>query len=144
MSRVINRNNYSTQRNSYLRFIATAINYMDKNKNVTPDEKRDVYAFITMTLEEISNLLDKTTQPWEKRGYWVKVEKFRAEWEWLPMLLNSIKRKLSNRDWQKIANDVDALRQVCRDHQPYQRLSNKAPWSGAWERWQIKKKEAGK
>ena len=32
MSRVINRNNYSTQRNSYLRFIATAINYMDKNK----------------------------------------------------------------------------------------------------------------
>ena len=39
MSQVINRNNYSSQRSSYLRFISTALEQYD-NKKTTIEEKR--------------------------------------------------------------------------------------------------------
>ncbi len=35
-----------------------------------------------LALEEINSNIDKSVEAWEKRGYWVKADKFRLDWEW--------------------------------------------------------------
>jgi hypothetical protein len=48
-----------------------------------PDhETKDMVAFIILALKEISSGIDQSVAAWEKRGYWVKADKYRLEWQW--------------------------------------------------------------
>lgn len=46
------------------------------------DKTRDLVAFISINLAEIYNGIDASVAAWEKRGYWVKADKYRMEWMW--------------------------------------------------------------
>ncbi|HAF62249.1 MAG TPA: hypothetical protein DCK95_07980 [Anaerolineaceae bacterium] len=142
MSQVINRNNYSSQRASYLRFISTALDRFDE-KNISVEEKRDITIFILLTLTEIQKTIQQTIQPWEKRGYWVKADQFRAGWKWVDLICNSLKVKINQQKWKSMDSEMDALREMCVDSPPYQRLQVKEPWKGSWQKWQKMQKEAG-
>jgi hypothetical protein len=141
MSRVINRNNYSSQRTSYMRFIATALQNLPRDDRVD-DNYRDICVFVFLTLQEISNSVQKTIQPWEKRGYWVKADQFRKEWEWLDPLHNAMKKKILTGAWNDLKRELQTLREVCLDYPPYQRMPINDPWRGSWKKWQ-KIKAAG-
>ena len=142
MSQVINRNNYSSQRSSYLRFISTALEQYD-NKKTTIEEKRDITVFILLTLLEIQKSIQKTIQPWEKRGYWVKADQFRAEWQWVDLVCNDLQKKIRQQEWSALNSELNVLRKACLDSPPYQRLQVKDPWKGSWQKWQKIQKEAG-
>jgi len=142
MSQVINRNNYSSQRSSYLRFISTALEQYD-NKKTTIEEKRDITVFILLTLLEIQKSIQKTIQPWEKRGYWVKADQFRAEWQWVDLVCNGLQKKIRRQEWSTLNSELNVLRKACLDFPPYQRLQVKDPWKGSWQKWQKIQKEAG-
>ena len=105
MSRVINRNNYSSQRNSYLRFVSTALQAYEPS---TPNSQKnkDIIIFIFLTLKEIGNSLEKTTQPWEKRGYWVKVEQFMQEWNWVTLLIRALEKLINTGQWQRAGKTI--------------------------------------
>ena len=136
MAPVINRNNYSNQRSSYLRFIATALDELEKeNAKISENSQKDIWIFIYLTLLEIQKSVQTTIQPWEKRGYWVKADQFRAEWNWLEPVRNSIERKIKTQDWKDLENDKKTLKAICKDYPAYQKMSIKNPWNGAWEKW---------
>ena len=40
---------------------------------------------------------------WEKRGYWVKADKFRLEWMWTESFANKMKTALLAEDWGTVA-----------------------------------------
>lgn len=142
MAPVINRNNYSNQRSSYLRFISSALDEIG-NKNEIKESYKDIWTFIYLTLLEIKKSIQNTIQPWEKRGYWVKVEKFRAEWMWLDPVLNSIGKKVNKEDWKALESDGKTLKKICQDYPSYQRMTIKEPWKGAWKKWKEMKKASG-
>ncbi len=142
MSQVINRNNYASQRASYLRFISTALECFDEKKT-TADEQRDIAVFILLTLIEIQKTIQKTIQPWEKRGYWVKADQFRAEWQWVDIVCNGLKKKIQHQEWKAVKNELNVIREACLNSPPYQRLQVKDPWEGSWQKWQKIQKEAG-
>jgi len=142
MAPVINRNNYSNQRSSYLRFISTALSALESAKTVDESFK-DRWVFIYLTLQEIQKSVHSTVQPWEKRGYWVKADQFRAEWKWLEPLVSSIGRKIMAQDWKSLATDGKTLKEICQDFPPYQRMQVQDPWTGAWKKWEKIKKAAG-
>ena len=48
----------------------------------TGDEAHDLAAFIAAALKTISEGIDSSVAAWEKRGYWVKADKFRMDWAW--------------------------------------------------------------
>ena len=139
---VINRNNYSNQRSSYLRFISTALVSLEKIKTVN-EELKDICVFIYLTLIEIQKSVQSTIQPWEKRGYWVKADQFRAEWKWVDPVLNSMTKKIQSQEWKAFLIDCETMKEICRDYPPYQRLQVQNPWEGAWKKWERMKKEAG-
>lgn len=142
MAPVINRNNYSNQRSSYLRFISTALVALEKAKTVN-EESKDICIFIYLTLLEIQKSIQNTIQPWEKRGYWVKADQFRAEWKWVDPMINLMEKKIKSQDWKACLTDCETMKGICKDFSPYQRLQVQNPWEGAWKKWERMKKEAG-
>lgn len=142
MAPVINRNNYANQRDSYLRFVSTALLAL-KNVQNGDDAYKDICVFIYLTLLEIQKSIQKTIQPWEKRGYYVKADQFCAEWQWLEPVLASIGNKIKQQDWKSLANDLKTVKEICMGISPYQRMQVQDPWRGAWKKWENKSKAAG-
>lgn len=69
-----------------------------------PDhETQDIVAFIILALKEISTGIDQSVAAWEKRGYWVKADKYRLEWQWSGAMADKIQLAFSTKDWGKIA-----------------------------------------
>jgi hypothetical protein len=40
---------------------------------------KDLVAFIVLSLQEINNTIDSSVEAWEKRGYWIKADRFRMD-----------------------------------------------------------------
>ena len=69
-----------------------------------PDhETKDMVAFIILALKEISTGIDQSVAAWEKRGYWVKADKYRLEWQWAGEMADKLQHAFKTEDWRKIA-----------------------------------------
>jgi hypothetical protein len=69
-----------------------------------PDhETNDMVAFVILALKEISNGIDQSVAAWEKRGYWVKADKYRLEWQWAGEMADKLHHAFTAEDWAKIA-----------------------------------------
>jgi len=65
---------------------------------------KDMLAFVILALEEIASGIDKSVSAWEKRGYWVKADKYRMEWHWTEVVAKRLKKAFSNNEWDEITN----------------------------------------
>lgn len=52
------------------------------SKPAVDEDVKDMAAAIVLALKEIDDGLTVTMAAWEKRGYWMKSEKFYQEWSW--------------------------------------------------------------
>ncbi|HSH01769.1 MAG TPA: hypothetical protein VLL52_04560 [Anaerolineae bacterium] len=82
MSRVININNPTKIRNQNRRTIAEILRHL-LSKGEVDAETKDMAACITFCLHEIDKGLHQTVAAWEKRGYWMKAERFLRDWQWV-------------------------------------------------------------
>ena len=46
------------------------------------EESKDMAATIVYALRELYETADTAAKAWEKRGYWMKAERFLRQWEW--------------------------------------------------------------
>src|SRR3954468_10908821 len=81
MSRIINPDSAGKERTQLTKGIILSIRELAKQADPGP-ESRDMAAFIALALTVISESIDISVAAWEKRGYWVKADKFRMEWLW--------------------------------------------------------------
>jgi hypothetical protein len=95
-------------------------------------ESRDLAAFIALALQTISEGIDISVAAWEKRGYWVKADRFRMDWMWTGLLAAKMKQALLADDWAGIAMLMPQIAsrlgrvEVSANH----RLGT--PWTGSW------------
>jgi hypothetical protein len=81
--------------------VVTIREFMRQNK---PDgNTQDMVAFIISALKHIAKGIDQSVTAWEKRGYWVKADKYRLEWQWTGFLAEKIEASFKTRDWGNIA-----------------------------------------
>lgn len=59
----------------------------------------DLVAFVILALSEIADGIDKSVAAWEKRGYWVKADKYRMEWEWAGSYASKLDQAFRATDW---------------------------------------------
>jgi hypothetical protein len=138
MSRVINTENAGTERTRLKKGLVLAIRELMKLQE--PDQKsRDLIAFILLSLERITETIDESALAWEKRGYWLKADRFRMEWDWAQLLADRIRENVYTEDYAKIIPDLVALSQALSDItiSPNHRIGT--PWVGAWDALQKKK-----
>jgi hypothetical protein len=94
---------------------------------------RDLASFIALALLEINNTVETSVAAWEKKGYWVKADRFRMEWIWTQRMGEQFKQAVLNDDWAAIAMLVAQLGEKMNHVEVPVRHRLGTPWVGAWE-----------
>ncbi len=132
MSRIINLENAGKERTRLLRCIILAIRELGQQSDVN-DTTRDLVAFVGTTLLQINQLIDLSVAAWEKRGYWLKADRFRMEWIWTADTGQKINESLKNEDWAKIAVLIGKTAEKLKEVKVPQNHKLGTPWEGAWK-----------
>jgi hypothetical protein len=130
MSRIINPESAGKERTQFSKAIVLAVRELAKQTEVT-EETKDLAAFIAVALKSISDGIDVSVAAWEKRGYWVKADRFRMDWMWTGQYAEKMKVAIFTDDWGTIAMLMPQIAQkfskieISNNH----RLGK--PWTGA-------------
>jgi hypothetical protein len=93
----------------------------------------DLVAYIILSLEAIGNTIDDSVTAWEKRGYWLKADRYRMEWSWTTKLAGELKQAIKSEDWVNVAKTTAQVSQKMSKAKAPIRHRLGSPWSGAWE-----------
>ena len=137
MSRIINPDSAGKQRTQLTKAIVLAVRELARQSQVGA-EARDLASFIALALQTISEGIDVSVAAWEKRGYWVKADKFRMEWTWAGSTAGKMKKAVLSDDWASVAmlsaQIAEKLNKI--KVSPNQRLGK--PWDGSFEQLNSK------
>ncbi len=138
MSRIINPDSAGKERIRLTKAVALAVRELALQTD-PGEESRDLAAFITLALGIVAETIDVSVAAWEKRGYWVKADKFRMEWAWAGPLADKMRLALAADDWGGVAQTAGQVAgRLNKTTIPAgHRLGR--PWVGAWE--ELKKRQ---
>ena len=133
MGRIINPESAGKDRTRLTK--ATLLAIRELMRQATPDaQTRDLAAFIVLALKEISETIDPTVDAWEKRGYWVKADRFRMDWDWCNSLGEKMRLATLTEDWSSVAQLAVLVAMKLGKVKLAQNHRLGTPWSGAWDR----------
>lgn len=102
MSRIINPESAGKERTQLSKGIILSIRELAKQTDPGADS-RDMAAFIALALATIADGIDVSVAAWEKRGYWVKADRFRMEWLWAGQYADKMRAAVLSDDWASVA-----------------------------------------
>ncbi len=82
----------------------------------------------------ISDTIEASVAAWEKRGYWVKADRYRMEWSWSARLGEELKQALLKGDWAAIAGLVAKVAQKMNKINLAQNNRVGTPWVGSFDK----------
>ena len=106
------------------------------------DLTRDLGAYVILALEEIAGNIDASVEAWEKRGYWVKADRFRLEWEWAGSSAAKLRSALAGDDWGSVAMAAVTIAQKLGKVTVPVRHRLGTPWVGAYKALKTQTKTA--
>ena len=133
MSRVYNPDSAGKERNTLTRGIVLALRNLMKQQD-TDDLTRDLAAYIAISLGNINSTIEASVEAWEKRGYWVKADKFRLEWEWTGNMSHTLTEALLKEDWATVALTSAKVAQKLGTITVPERNRLGTPWVGSWKK----------
>ena len=133
MSRVINPDSAGKERTQLSKSIVLAVRELARQPGID-DKTRDLAAFISLALFRVDATIDVSVQAWEKRGYWVKADKFRMDWLWAGQYAVKMKQAVLAEDWAQVAVlSVQAGQKLSKIKiAEHHRLGT--PWVGAYKK----------
>jgi hypothetical protein len=99
------------------------------------EEARERLAFLALCLAEVQRSLEETIEAWEKRGYWVKADRFRAEWHWVEEALTRVTPALRSGELGAGFEAAGQLDGRLPPPRPTRSQDREPVWKGSWERW---------
>ena len=133
MGRVINPDGAGKDRTALTRSVVLAIRELVK-QNEANQQTLDLAAYIALALEAIAATIDSSVAAWEKRGYWLKSDRFRMEWAWTITLGQNMRKAVLQQDWAMVAVTTAQIAEKLRKVEVPQRHRLGTPWDGAWDR----------
>jgi hypothetical protein len=133
LSRVINPESAGKERTQLSRAVVLALRELMRQTDLSQNTS-DLAAFIALALEEISQTIDASVAAWEKRGYWVKADRFRMDWDWSGKLGNDMRRAVLSEDWASVARISALVAERVGGVKVPQRNRLGTPWVGALQR----------
>ncbi|NUM47965.1 MAG: hypothetical protein HUU38_24945 [Anaerolineales bacterium] len=134
MSRVINPNALGKERDRLAKAIYLALRELAQQASMET-KTYDLAAYIVLSLETIAETIDPSVQAWEKRGYWVKADRFRMDWMWTGQYAKDLRAALLLDDWAqvallsgKIGGKLNGIKLPAKH-----RIGQ--PWVGAWQQF---------
>ena len=136
MSPIINPESAGKERTQLSKAIVLALRELAKQTDVTLEAK-DLAAFIAMALKTISEGIDISVAAWEKRGYWVKADRFRMEWLWTGQVGDKMRSALLSEDWGAIAMLMPQIAQKFNKIMVSENHRLGKPWVGSYGRLNV-------
>lgn len=130
MSGIVQTQSAGQLRKSLMGCMGSALNAMEKKEKFDYDAK-NIIAFIVLCLEKISATIDESAIAWEKRGYWVKADQFRLEWEWARKCAQVLRIQLVQKDWAEIQTVMDNISTKCKNI-AHHKQGKYTLWEGAY------------
>ena len=69
---------------------------------------------------------------WEKKGYWVKADRYRMEWSWTERFGKQMRQAVVHEDWSEVATVSVQVAQKLMSIEVPVRNRLGTPWEGAW------------
>ena len=132
MARVINLNNVGTERKRLTKSVVIALRELMKQQS-TDLSTFDLAAYISLALHAIFKTVDQSVTAWEKRGYWLKADRFRMQWEWAEVDSLEMKNALLTEDWAIVALVSARVAEKLSEVEVSKRHRLGTPWVGAWD-----------
>lgn len=136
MSRIINPDSAGKERTHLTRTVVLAVRLLAQQTGPGP-ETRDLAAFIAMALQGIAATIETSVAAWEKRGYWVKADRFRMDWLWAGQLGERMQLAILGEDWDQVALVAAQVAQRLAKVKVPVRNRLGTPWAEAWKRLQA-------
>ncbi len=133
MSRVINTNNPGKVRNRNMRTIAEILRRIG-SKSGLDGEARDMSAALVYLLREINESTLTTVEAWEKRGYWMKADRFLRKWDWAAEMAANFEDVIRNDAWDLMPRLFSELAPYIADVQVKNMTRSPAEWRGAYRK----------
>jgi hypothetical protein len=133
LGRVINPEGAGKERTQLCKAVVLALRELMKQSE-PDDHSRDLAAFIALSLLRIYDTVESSVGAWEKKGYWVKADRFRIEWEWSKSLGERLQNAVLADDWGVVAMTSAQVAQRLMKIEVPARNRLGEPWSGAWEK----------
>ncbi|MCL5428440.1 MAG: hypothetical protein M1347_01380 [Chloroflexi bacterium] len=133
MGRVIHTENLAAERNRLMKAMVLALRELGK-QSAFNDESRDLAAFLAAALEAAAETVERSVVPWEKRGYWLKADRFRMDWDWMEPLARQMEKAVLEEDLGAIAQSAATLGAKLKNVEVSQKHRFGSPWVGAWRK----------
>ena len=130
LGRIIKPESASKERTLMTRSIAYALRELMKQTEIN-DRTKDITAYIVLTLRAIGKTIDSSVEAWEKRGYWLKADKYRLEWDWTERLGEALYQALTKGDWSSVAIIAAQITEKLKNVQLPKTNRIGSPWEGA-------------
>ncbi|MBQ6341492.1 MAG: hypothetical protein IJI41_00055 [Anaerolineaceae bacterium] len=132
MSRVINSESAGKDRTRLTKTVVIASRELLKQKE-PGDLSRDLIACILMSLDEIYETVDASVEAWEKRGYWLKADRFRMDWQWTKLLADQMRPLVMSENYAELIPLIVQVLQALDTVKVSENHRLGTPWTGAWE-----------
>ena len=93
---------------------------------------RDLLAYIALSLKAIGETIDESVAAWEKRGYWIKADRYRMEWNWTINWGEEMKQAILDEDWESVVTITAQLTQKLSKVKIAQKNRLGTPWIGSY------------
>ena len=133
LSRIIKTGSASKDRAWLEKGIVVAIHELVKQTE-TNESTYDMVAFISWSLKVIVDTVEDSVAAWEKRGYWVKADRYRMEWNWASRLSDDLQQALIKGDWGNVATIIAQITQKMSKVKVPVKNRIGTPWVGSWDR----------
>lgn len=133
MSRVINLQSSGKERTRLSKATVIAIRELMRQDEIN-DQTIDLAAFIALSCEAISKTIEPSVSAWEKRGYWVKADRFRLEWSWAETLSIKLRSAIFDEEWPVVAMTAAQIGEKLSNVKVSERHRMGKPWVGAWKK----------
>ena len=133
LSRIINTETAGKERTRLSRSAVLALREL-MTQSQADAQTRDLAAFVSFVLEELTQTIEPTVSAWEKRGYWIKADRFRLDWEWCEHSSARLREAILADDWAQVAQEAARVAMKLNNVKlpAHHRLGT--PWVGAWEK----------
>jgi len=137
LGRVINPDS-GKEKTQLVRSVVLALRELMRQTE-TSAETRDLAAYLSLALGTIHAGIETSVEAWEKRGYWLKADRYRMEWAWTGKTSQAIRQALLAEDWPTIALNAAQIAEKLHAVDVPKRHNLGVPWVGAFERLKNQK-----
>lgn len=133
MSRVIHTDSPGKQRHRVRRTIAEVLRRL-MEKDDFDEEAKDLASLIVFALRELSDGVDRSASAWEKRGYFIKADRFRRKWEWTDSTADELETLIRSEEWIRLPAILARLAPQFADIKVRRFTRSSAVWENCYQR----------